>query len=337
MKHYHVLISALLTTAFICLSFIGCSNNDNINNSTSDTLNYTAANFSLLTDIVKKAAPPVFTAPVAAPSNLGDWTGGSYPLLSKVFGTDESMSLYSNLNSLDETINMIEQVLQVDDSGNYLADSTYATITNLTIPTNITGIAADVFGFTTVDLNMLVNFTSPENSQAIYNFGFTLNDSIQTVLSYYSGPSYGQDSGTVESFLCYAQTSLIDSTVDIKGVFFKDYGNQTSARWVYDIQTTIDSTFVYRMSWYADDFGDTSGLGCIIGGGNKSTEFAMKYRQFRPADSSAYDSFYMFDQMFGPNYSDLGTTISSAYNSYTDENRIFTLSYMPTAILTSPF
>ncbi len=336
MKHHHILFSALLT-AFVFILFIGCSDDSSVNNPTGNTNNYTAVNFSQVTDIVKKVAPPVFTAPVAAPSNIDDWTSGSYPLLGKVFGTDEPMSLYSNLNSLDETINMIEGVLQVDDSGNYLADSTYATITELTTPTNITGVAANVLGFTSVDLNMLVNFTSPDNSDGVYKFGFTLNDSIQTVLTYYSGPSYGSDTNTVESFLCYARASLIDSTVDIKGVFFKDYGNQTSARWVYDIQTTIDSTFTYRMSWYDDDFGGVSGLGCIVGGGNKSTEFAMKYRQYRPADSSDYDNFYMFDQMFGPNYSDLGTSISTGYDSYTNDNLIFTLSYMPTALLTSPF
>jgi len=336
MKNYHALWSVLLVV--IILTMLGCSSSDDSSSNPigNNDDNYVTVNFTEMTAMVKKAAPPVFTAPVAAPADLEDWSGGDYPLLSKVFGEDEPMSLYSNLTNLDEIIDMIEQVLQVDDSGNYLADTTYATITNLSVPTIISDAAADVFEFTSIDLDMLVSFTPPENGQAVYDFGFTLNDSTQTVLTFYSGPSYGQ-SGTVESFLYYAQASLIDSTVIIKGIFFKDYGDQTSARWVYDIQTTIDTTFSYRMSWYADNFGDSSGLGCIIGGGNKSTEFAMKYRQFRPADSPTFDDYYNFDQMFGPNYSDLGTSISASYDDYTDENSIFTLSDMPTVLLTSPF
>ena len=72
-----------------------------------------------MTAMVQKVAPPVFVAPAAAPSDLVDWNGGEYPLLGKVFGEDEPMSLYSNLANLDETIDMIEAVLQVDDSGHF--------------------------------------------------------------------------------------------------------------------------------------------------------------------------------------------------------------------------
>ena len=79
-------------------------------------------------------------------------------------------------------------------------------------------------------------------------------------------------------------------------------------------ETTSD--FAYRMSWFSDSPGlDETLLGCIIGGGNKDVEFAMKYRQYMPADSAVMDSACMYDQVFGPNYSE-GTGLISDYDAY---------------------
>ena len=64
--------------------------------------------------IVRNIAPPVYDggSALAKPAAIDSiWTGGDYPLLGKVFGENEPMSLYSNITSLDEEIDRINDVL----------------------------------------------------------------------------------------------------------------------------------------------------------------------------------------------------------------------------------
>jgi len=91
------------------------------------------------------------------------------------------------------------------------------------------------------------------------------------------------------------------------------------------------------MSWYADEYGDEPLLGCVIGGGNKDKQFAVKYRQYSPADTSVVDSTFILDQMFDSDYSYLGTEIAAGYEGFFIEDSIFTCDYMPTALITSPW
>jgi hypothetical protein len=77
-------------------------------------------------------------------------------------------------------------------------------------------------------------------------------------------------------------------------------------------------------------------LGCIVGGGNKDVEFAMKYRQFKPADTTEMDSYSSYDQVFGPNYSE-GTGLISEYDAYLADELIYTYEAIPSAQVVSPW
>jgi hypothetical protein len=73
-----------------------------------------------------------------------------------------------------------------------------------------------------------------------------------------------------------------------------------------------------------------------LGGGNKDTEFALKYRLFEPADTTVCDSMWMEDQVFGPNYSE-GTGLITDYASYLDEALIFTNDDVPQLMIPDPW
>ena len=137
------------------------------------------------------------------------------------------------------------------------------------------------------------------------------------------------------------QPAVATDSIEIKAVFFKAYNDQSNSKaiWVYQINTVEDSNFFYRMSWYADDFGDTSAVACVIGGGDKDTEFALRYQQLKPHDLTApdpEDPYGEFTQVFGPSYSDGGQVLSAAYETITNPDNMYRFSDMPTALLTSP-
>lgn len=77
-------------------------------------------------------------------------------------------------------------------------------------------------------------------------------------------------------------------------------------------------------------------LGCIIGGGNKDVEFALKYRQFMPADAEEMDEFSAYDQVFGPNYAE-GTSLISEFDEYVNEALIYTHEAIPIETFPSPW
>ncbi len=315
------------------LMLVGCSSDDATNPTGTTGDNTSSVSFTPFTDLVEDIAPPVFVGASLSPVD-SMWNTGDYSLLGKVFGQDEPMSLYSNLEELDNAIELINELLKVDDSGNYLADSSWVVISNLTLPTTIPVGAQVVFGFTEIDVDDLVKFSPPTYSDMEYHIGFTLTDTTQSVLTYFTAPTF--DGEGTESFIYYAYANLVDSSVEIKGVFFKDYGNSTSARWVYDIGSVNESDFAYRMSWFSDEMQTFSLLGCIIGGGNKDTEFALRYREYNPADSADYTAESELQQVFGPNYGE-GTGLISTYADYLNESLIFTYSSMPDTLLPSPW
>jgi hypothetical protein len=304
-------------------------------------LDITLSTYSAL---VRAIAPPVYTNASASQAlAFSDWTSGDYPLLGKVFGENEPMSLYWNIDRLDMLVENINMVL---DSGSgsfgYTGDDgTYhvsASIDTLTAPTAIPTECQPVLGTASVDLDYKVDFAFTEVEGLVNQAGFKVTDTSETFLTYFKAPQTDDSShpNTQESLVFFAQRDLATGAVDIKGVFLKDYGDQTKAIWVYDFQAAQDSSFTYRMSWYDDDFGGESAVACIIGGGNKTTQFALKFRQFRPATSQDYDPDNSYDQLFGPNYADLGTTLASSWDSITNLDNLFTYEDLPTSLLANP-
>ncbi|RKX26457.1 MAG: hypothetical protein DRP45_03470 [Candidatus Zixiibacteriota bacterium] len=342
MVNRKLLVLLGLVTLATTLAFMGCSSDDP-STPTGNNNNNSSVTFTEFGGLVEQIAPPVYVGPQGAPQGALDsiWTDGSHPLLGKVFGEDEPMSLYSNVENLDDAIEMLTMMTQKMDSAGITGDTTVTIpeggtveIRTLASPTTIPTQCQSVMGFSAIDLDDLVRMVAVWQSDTMYyDIGYTLTDSTQTLLTYFAAD---QDASVTESFLYYAYVNLVDSTIDIRGVFFKDYGDYTSARWVYNIETVNESDFSYRMSWYSDDAGGSSLLGCVIGGGNKDDQFAMKYRQYYPADTAVVDSSYILDQMFNSSYEYLGD-ISAGYETYVNEANIFTLEYQPTVLIQSPW
>ncbi len=333
-------VCALLFVLMLLIT-AGCGDDNATAPAHSGGLGITLSTYS---ELVRAVAPPVF-APSGASQALAfsDWSDGDYPLLGKVFGENEPMSLYSNIDRLDMLVENINFVLD-SGAGTYSFNEdggtihVVASIDSLEAPTTIPAECQAVLGMSSVDLTYKVNFQLQEVEGQANQAGFKITDTTETFLTYFKAPQTNdpEHPDAQESLVFFARRNLVTDAVDIKGVFLKDYGDQTKAIWVYDFQAAPDSSFTYRMSWYADDFGDTNAVACIIGGGNKTTEFALKYRQFKPADSPDYDSICIYDQLFGPNYADLGATLASSWDSITDLDNLFTYDDLPTTLLDNP-
>lgn len=85
--------------------------------------------FAGFIDLVEEIAPPVYVAPVGAPSGESDsmWNTGDHPLLGKVFSEDEPMSLWANMNNLDNILS------QISEMSGYIEDVENANDTVVTI------------------------------------------------------------------------------------------------------------------------------------------------------------------------------------------------------------
>jgi len=106
--------------------------------------------------------------------------------------------------------------------------------------------------------------------------------------------------------------------------------------YAFNISSESNSDFSYRNSWYSNGSGTIDFLHTIVGGGNKESEFALRYRCFSPADTTVADSAHMSDQLFGPNYTE-GTGLLTDYNDYIDEDLIFGYDLIPMEMLTDPW
>ncbi|RKX26472.1 MAG: hypothetical protein DRP47_08125 [Candidatus Zixiibacteriota bacterium] len=338
-------VAVMSLIGLLLFAVLGCSDDDATpTGTTGDNDNNETVEFTQFEDLVKLYAPQVYVGPSGAPQGECDsiWTDGSHPLLGKVFGEDEPMSLYWNVDELDGAIETLADIMENADSMGISGDTSVTmpeggtfTLQTLTSATSIPTQCQAIIGCQSVNLEQLVKFHFVGTDFSVdYHIGYSSTDSNQTYLTYFTAPNEG--TGT-ESFLYYAYIDLYDSSIVIKGVFFKDYGDQTSARWVYHIESVDTSDFSYRMSWYADNFGGQSGLGCIIGGGNKDEQFAMKFRQYTPADNNVVDSSYILNQMFDGDYNYLSDDIATGYEEFVEESNIFTYDDMPSALLSSPW
>lgn len=322
--------AGLILIMGLAILVASCGGDDS---STGSSGSYRAVNFADYDALITEIAPPQYSGPSATPGDIDpDWNTGSNPLLGKVFSEDEPMSLYWNLAYFEDQTSEIEQLLQVDDStGEYLAGN-MITVTTLTSPVTIPSAASGVLG-TSVSVGTLIEADFEGMPAGTINqLAFNQDSTQETILSYFYYPSTDE----TESSIFYATHNLADSSVTMKAVFVKLESDGSRHSWVYDIHSVNEDDFAYRMSWYAPDFGDTSGLGCIVGGGNRDTEFALRYRQYRPAESSTYDSIYILDQVFTSSYGE-GTSLLSSYSAFISESLIFGYSHHPQALLESPF
>jgi hypothetical protein len=293
-------------------------------------------------DLVEGVAPPTYTASSTVPADSSIWTAGDYPLLEKAFDANEPMSLYANVDNIDLSLTEIADFLRVDSLGNLSGDSSTAAQQGLTYQIIQLGNGAaiptgyqQVIGLLRVDVENLVQVTWNGGDTKESHFGFTLNDSIQTVLCWNHYSQAG--SNEVSTYLYYAHFNQFDSTLEIRGLSYKNYNDSATVRWVYDIEGIQPNDFSYRMSWYSNDFSGQPAIGTIVGGGDKQTEFALRYRQYTPPTSQSPDPNLLLDQTFGPNFTFGDTTIAASYNTYVNENRILKYNAFPQSDIESPW
>lgn len=345
MGHKHTYIVAAVAVIAVTAMLAGCGGSKSVGGEDDDTpigSQFDPVDFNEYRGFIERIAPPVFEVPATAPGDSAIWVEGDNPLLGKVFGAGEPMSLYANIDNLDLVVTDIENLLMQDSLGAIVVDTTATAesggtvqISQLANGAAIPTAYQEVIGALRVEVGSLVKVTWSGVNTKESHLGFTLTDSTQTVLSWNRFADAGN--GEVSTFLFYADANRIDSSIEMRGLFYKDYGDSTSARWVYHIESAESNNFSYRMSWYSDDFGGQPAIASILGGGDKDTEFALRYRQYTPPTSQAPDPLYKFDQTFGPGFSFGDTTIAASYNEYVNENLALRYNAFPQTDIVSPW
>lgn len=335
---------AVLFMACLLLLAVGCSDDDSTSSPQSNHLNLLD-----IEDLVEETAPPEYTAPSGGPAATDSfeiWTTGEYALLGKVFGTEDPQTLYKNLYEFTEFLEAVQHMVQTDEDGNIITgvyiDSSMvemegeglvmahftATITELEEVTTIPAIGQTILG-ETVDLDLLITVES--DIFTAMQFGVTINETEQTILSFHNNDQGDKE----ETILILASMDPTDSSYTFRGVGWVGYDNGNIFGFGYNITSESTSDFTYRMSWYANELEEDM-LGCIVGGGNKDVEFALKYRQFMPADAEEMDEFSAYDQVFGPNYAE-GTSLISEFEEFVNEDLIYTIDAIPVEDFPSPW
>lgn len=337
-------IMSVLFMACLLLLAVGCSDNDSTSSPQTNHLNLID-----IEDLIEETAPPEYIPPSgdpAATDSFEIWTTGQYALLGKVFGSEDPQTLYKNLYEFTGILEMVQNMVQVDADGNIITgvyiDSSMVemegedpvmahfttTITELEEVTTIPAIGQTILG-ETVDLDLLITVES--DIFTAMQLGVTINETEQTILSFHNYDHGEQE----ETQLVLASMDPTDSSYTFRGIGWVGYDNGNIFGFGYNMTSESTSDFTYRMSWYANELEEDM-LGCIIGGGNKDVEFALKYRQFMPADDEEMDEFSAYDQVFGPNYSE-GTSLISEFDEYVDEDLIYTHESIPIETFPSPW
>jgi len=347
-------VFTLLAGLCLVFAFVGCSDDPASSGGGGVVGDTTALELFDLGELVAAVAPPEFTvaARKAALDSFEIWTEGEYPLLDKVFGSDDPQTLYRNIDEFEELMSIVEEYLRVDENGDLLVGSftaevtdtteegvvtfnATATITQLSSATAIPSIAQGIIG-TSVDLDYAIEIEVNVMPDGVMNFGLKVDSTEQTILVFESGMGGGTGD---EGSLIYASFDPVDSTFVFKGIGVSDEeGEGGMFNYVFNITSESDGDFSYRMSWFSDDIPapDYTLLGSIIGGGNKDDEFAMAYRQFTPADDETPDSEWAYEQVFGPNYTE-GSGLLTDYAAYTDTTNFYNYDVVPQAVIPNPF
>ncbi len=341
----------------LMLVFFGCSDDSDTPTSPGGGGDGDTTTLSLVdvTGVIRNVTPPVFEqSPAKAPlaESLEVWTQGDYPLLDKIFGDEDPQTLERNLERFEMFMEIAEFVLRVDENGDLITDTIYdtiqdtidgqpmemyvsATITELTSPVAIPAAQQDLFG-TSIDLDYLVVISVEHQAEGEMAFAITFDSTQQKLLAFEKDMG-GVGPGETESQLVYTTLDPRDSTFEFIGTMYND-DNEGEFTVSYIITSESGGGFDYRMSWFSDDVGGENPtiLGCIIGGGNKDTEFALKYRQFMPADTAEMDTTWSFDQVFGSDYTQ-GTGLIADYSEYLNESLILTYDKVPHTDVVNPW
>jgi len=351
-KRIIMLMAPLMAAAMIFA--VSCSNDESNPASSNDNPNGMGITLSEYGLLVAEIAPPVYgggiTGKFSKVAMDSMWKYGECPLLGKVFGDNEPMSLYWNVDMLDMTIEEINQILTNDTvsgvEGDSLPpakimvglDSAYgAEILELTSLTQVPVACQSVLGFSHIDLDYVVKVSNASDTSYGFDAGFKVTDSSESYFTFFKRYDNEKNGGAIESFIFYAYRNLTTDAIELIGLTYIDNLDETHDGWIYKINSLNDSDFVYRMSWYSFEFGDADGLGCIIGGGNKDDEFVLSYREHKPANDPNPAEGMSTVQMFGPDYSDMGTQIATEYEGFINTSNFLTFDDFPAAILTSPW
>jgi hypothetical protein len=339
--------------AVVCLLALaaGCSDNK--------TTNQTAVpqplNFVAIDSLIGRVAPPEYTGPTGSPMALDSaWLYGNHPLLANVFGNNDPQTLYANISKFKMNMDICEHFLRADANGavvtGAVSDSVHiettpgdsiwfnvsGTVSKLNAAVTIPEAAQSIIG-TTVDLDYLITLQIAEIPTASFHLGLKMTDANQTFLWFFK-----DDGAKGETQMDYVSLHLADSTFDFRGIghCVQAPVNQSpdSSRfsWGYTISSSANADFAYRMAYTSNGWQGINQMFKYLGGGNKNTEFALRYRSYMPADTTACDSLHMYDAVFGPNYTE-GTGLISAYNSYLDESLFYPYTAIPQLPLANPF
>ncbi|MBD3168373.1 MAG: hypothetical protein GF307_02745 [candidate division Zixibacteria bacterium] len=358
MKHRSFLITRILGVMVI-LSFMivltsGCSDSSSTNpdDGDGDGSGGIDVTFTRYTQLVQEIAPPAYTsgggllkpyAPADSVPNADSmWWATDSPMLEKIFGTEEPTSLYRNINELDE---LVEQCEMLADSGSGTYDvymeeegdtvSVECVVESLTAKVPVPEQCQPVLGRDSLDLDYYVG-CEIEEYDLFHHTAFKVTATEEWFYTYFSMPKFGPGGG-LESSLNLAYRNHVTDSIDIKAVFFKYQNNMAdTVMWVYNILTVDSDNFKYKMTSYSDEEGYTRSLGCTIGGGDKDSEFVLRFRSYQPPDAAEPDSNWQADQVFGPSYSDLGQNLSQNYLNEYPLTEMYGYDDLPTGLLTSP-
>lgn len=336
--------SMTILAALAMLALAGCSSDDGDPTAPGGG---SAVTFTDYASRLSAVAPPEFTSlsKAGSDSGYGSWVNGDFPLLGKAVGnaqSDEPMSLYRNLNTLDQTITMIEGLVaqgegEVDAENPEGGTQTGTfTVDTLTAPVAIPAAAQGALGFAQIQLQQVARFAMEAGGYEVH-LAWAQTATDESVLTW-------MNEGTGGAAIFYATHDLASDHVEIRGITYKEDAAET-ASWIYRIGTSgADNTaFTYNMAWYSSTMGENPGLGCVQGSGDRDAAFGLRFHQYRaPWTRGQYD-WLVLEQLFGPaggeTYADLNVDgqYPAAHADLIDEAAMFVYDDMPHALFASPF
>ncbi len=334
----------LVLVAAAVLVMAGCG--DDRSTSTTDDVVVSLAVFDQLIDSI---VPPAFDVPVgvspfgkiAADTSYGYWAGENNPLLGKVFGETEPMALHRNQHRLGDCVQWMHRVRALGDTTVDGVQTSQGecngtmTVTRLQGETDIPVMLRAVLGDTALQLQHRIQIQIGEQTQSRISAGVRQDDTCDVLLAYQEYPAPdAANPNAYEYSLLYAYRNHERDSVQVRAVHFRAYNNteQQCAMWAYQVASTEGGGFFYRMTWYADDFADGNGLGCVVGTGQSREQFVLRYQQMTPAEQTEPDSLDPFGHlchMFGPGYADQGISITAGWEEATSAQLMYRYQHMP--------
>jgi hypothetical protein len=347
-------VFSLFFGLFCALAFVAGCSDDSTTQPTPTQQSY-PIDLVDVAGIIEQAAPPAYDGPVGAPAEIDTmWYAGQSPLLEKVFSSHEPMALHSNIEEFKMSYSILTHTIRVNQNGAVIlgtyVDSHLVDMGDDNIMMHYTAIVTALDGTTPmpaavqevmgmgVDVDYLVDVTVTEMPGSQVFIGMRLTDTVQRICQWDEGTSDDDE----QTRIVYASLDPSDSSFVFKGVGYcqhpvnDQWPNGDLFCWAYSITADANSDFSYRMSYFSNGTPGMTFLHCFLGGGNKDTEFALRYRMFSPADTNVCDSIWMSDQVFGPDYSE-GAGLLSAYEEYLDEELLFLYDAVPAAMIPNPW